>query len=54
MGRDRQGRRRLTEIAVLGRDRDGWVTSRTAWHVGLGFGCGLDDLAELIAARESR
>lgn len=54
VGRDRQGRRRLTEIAVLGRDRDGWVTSRTAWHVGVGFGRGLDDLAELIAARESR
>ncbi len=32
MGRDRDGRRRLAEIAVLRRGPDGWVTALTAWH----------------------
>ncbi|MGU3502208.1 TadA family conjugal transfer-associated ATPase [Mycobacterium sp. C31M] len=54
VGRDRRGRRRLTEIAVLARAADGWVTARTAWHADRGFGCGMDCLQHLIDARVPR
>ncbi|TXI56037.1 conjugal transfer protein TrbB [Mycolicibacterium mageritense] len=51
VGRDGSGRRRLAEIAVLGRGADGSVHVRTAWHVDSGFGCGAEHLKTLIAER---
>lgn len=53
VGRDRHGARRLSEIAVLGRDADGWVRARTAWHVGRGFDCGMAQLRALLDGREA-
>lgn len=50
-GRDGAGRRRLDEIAVLQRADDGLVAAVTAWHADRGFSCGMDRLAELLAAR---
>lgn len=51
VGRDRDGRRRLSEIAVLQRGRDGHVRAETAWHVERGFGCGAEQLRAMIAVR---
>ncbi|BDY27548.1 MULTISPECIES: TadA family conjugal transfer-associated ATPase [Mycolicibacterium] len=51
VGRDGAGRRRLAEIAVLGRGADGSVHVRTAWHADNGFGCGAEHLKTLIAER---
>ncbi len=49
--RDRDGRRHLSEIAVLRRAPDGTVTAVTAWHVDRGLGPGRPALGELLAAR---
>lgn len=52
--RDRAGHRRLTEIAVLGRGPDGWVTARSAWHADRGSGCGAQALNDLLDERSRR
>lgn len=52
--RDRAGRRRLTEIAVLGRGPNGWVTARSAWHADRGSGCGAQALNDLLDERSRR
>jgi len=49
--RDRSGRRRLTEIAVLRRSDDGRVRAFTAWHGDDGWGCGADYLHQLLRER---
>lgn len=54
VGRDPVGRRRLTEIAVLSRARDGWVVARTGWHADHGFGCGAETLNDLLDVRSRR
>lgn len=54
VGRDPDGRRRLTEIAVLHRAPDGWVIARTAWHADHGFGSGADTLDDLLDERSRR
>jgi pilus assembly protein CpaF len=51
--RDHAGRRRLSEIAVLGTAGDGRVRAVTAWRVGAGFDRGVDDLRELVRERRS-
>lgn len=48
--RDRTGRRRLGEIALLRRGPDALVAAQTAWHVQTGAGPGLPALRELLAA----
>lgn len=50
VGRGRDGRRRLAEIAVLECDR-GVLQVRTAWHADDGMGCGADQLHRLVAQR---
>jgi pilus assembly protein CpaF len=54
VGRDRAGKRRLSEIAVLRPDRGGLVGAVSAWHVDNGFGSGADDLMALLAQRGAR
>jgi pilus assembly protein CpaF len=49
--RDRTGRRRLTEIAVLRRGNGGGVEVATAWHADNGFDCGANHLSSLIRER---
>ncbi|KUI22851.1 hypothetical protein AU193_09435 [Mycobacterium sp. GA-1285] len=49
--RDRAGRRRLSEIAVLTAGADGRVRALTAWRLGHGFGCGAQRLSDLIRER---
>jgi pilus assembly protein CpaF len=49
--RDRAGRRRLGEIAVLRRDNTGLVGVVTAWHVENGLGSGADALMALLGDR---
>jgi pilus assembly protein CpaF len=51
VGRDRDGRRRLGEIAVLQRGPDGLVGARTAWHAERGIDGGMDDLRVMLAER---
>ncbi|MGW0159909.1 TadA family conjugal transfer-associated ATPase [Mycobacterium sp. NPDC003323] len=51
VGRNRNGDRRMTEIAVLTRGPGGLVTARTGWHVDRGFDSGFDDLSRLLAER---
>jgi pilus assembly protein CpaF len=51
VARDRSGRRRLTEIAVLCLAADGRVQVQTAWHADRGTGCGADLLQTLLAER---
>lgn len=48
--RDSNGRRRLSEIAVLRRGQT-LATAVTGWHVGRGMGSGAEDLQRLIAER---
>ncbi|MGU3651194.1 TadA family conjugal transfer-associated ATPase [Mycolicibacterium sp. A43C] len=48
VGRDRDGIRRVREIAVVERDHDGWVGARTAWQLRHGFGDGIDALRHLL------
>jgi pilus assembly protein CpaF len=54
VGRDRGGRRRLTEIAVLRRGPDGWVAADTAWHAEGGFCAGAQPLTALLNERSPR
>ncbi len=49
VGRDRNGKRRLGEIAVLRPGEDGRVRVATAWHADRGFDCGSDYLRNLLA-----
>jgi pilus assembly protein CpaF len=49
--RDRSGRRRLTEIAVLRRGDEGRVEVITAWHTDDGWGCGAEYLRQLLHRR---
>ena len=51
VARDRTGKRRLAEIAVLRRDSGGLVGVATAWHVESGFGVGAEDLMRLLTQR---
>jgi pilus assembly protein CpaF len=51
VGRDRDGKRRLNEIAVLRPNGDGLVGVTTAWHADTGTGSGADDLTALLTAR---
>jgi pilus assembly protein CpaF len=51
VGRDRGGRRELSEIAVLRRGPDGVVEARSAWHAAHGSGGGMAQLTELLAHR---
>jgi pilus assembly protein CpaF len=52
VSRDRTGRRRLSEIAVLQCRDGGRVRATTAWHADTGFGCGAGHLTALLRARE--
>ena len=54
VGRDRAGKRRLTEIAVLRRNGDGTVGVTSAWHVDDGFGRGADVLMAMLHERGVR
>lgn len=54
VGRDREGVRRLAEIAVLDRGADGLVAAHTAWHVDRGNGPGMARLEQLTTARCDR
>ncbi len=49
--RARDGRRYLSEVAVLHRVGDGTVAAVTAWQVDRGAGPGMAALRELLAAR---
>ena len=51
VGRDRDGARRLSEIAVLRPGEDGRVRVATAWHADSGFDCGADYLSGLVRDR---
>ena len=51
VGRDRDGRRRLSEIAVLRAGQDSRVQVATVWHVDSGFDCGADHLRRLVRDR---
>lgn len=51
VGRDRQGRRRLAEIAVLQRGVDGVLDVRTAWHADTGSASGAGILRRLLVER---
>jgi pilus assembly protein CpaF len=50
-GRDRDKRRRLSEIAVLRAGEDGRVRVATAWHVDTGFGSAAGDLRNMVRDR---
>lgn len=54
VGRGPGGRRRLTEIAVLDRGPQGWVSAQPAWHADRGPGCGAQQLEVLLDARSRR
>jgi pilus assembly protein CpaF len=51
VGRDRSGRRRLSEIAVLQRGVDGALDVLTAWHADTGFGTGAGILHRMLVER---
>ncbi len=51
VGRDRNGNRRLSEIAVLRRDGNGLVGAITAWNTDTGFGSGAEHLRSLLRGR---
>ncbi|WP_019972771.1 TadA family conjugal transfer-associated ATPase [Mycobacterium sp. 141] len=51
VGRDRGGRRRLREIAVLQRRVDGTFDVLTAWHADTGFGTGAHLLNRMLTER---
>ncbi|MGE2720224.1 TadA family conjugal transfer-associated ATPase [Mycolicibacterium celeriflavum] len=51
VARDREGTRRLGEIAVLTTETDGRVAASTAWRFGQGFGPGAQRLTDLIGER---
>ena len=52
VSRDRAGRRRLSEIAVLRTAEDGRVRATAAWRADAGFDCGAEHLRELIRVKE--
>ena len=49
--RDREGRRRLSEVGLLARGDDGRVRVVPCWDSHTGFGCGADALHSLMRAR---
>jgi pilus assembly protein CpaF len=49
--RGRDGRRRLSEIAVLQREQGGLVHAVTAWQADRGFDAGAEQLRALITSR---
>ncbi|OBG15742.1 conjugal transfer protein [Mycolicibacterium celeriflavum] len=49
--RDRAGKRRLSEVALLTAGTDGQVRVSTAWHFERGFGCGAGPLRDLLRQR---
>ncbi|KUH80083.1 MULTISPECIES: TadA family conjugal transfer-associated ATPase [unclassified Mycobacterium] len=49
--RDRAGKRRLSEVALLTAGVDGQVRVSTAWHLERGFGCGAERLRDLLRQR---
>lgn len=51
VARDRTGQRRLSEIGVLQRADDGRVRVLPCWHHASGFGCGADELRDMVRAR---
>jgi pilus assembly protein CpaF len=51
VSRDHDGRRRLSEIAVLSAAGDGRVRAVTAWRAGTGFDCGAERLRTLVRER---
>jgi len=51
VSRDLNGRRRLSEIAVLRRGDEDRVRVTTAWHARTGFGCGAEYLKDLLQDR---
>jgi pilus assembly protein CpaF len=51
VSRDRAGRRRLSEIGLLRRADDGRVRVLPCWHQDSGFGCGAEELRDLVRAR---
>jgi len=51
VGRNRSGKRRLDEIAVLRRSGSGLVGVVSAWCADSGFGSGADDLTSLLRQR---
>jgi pilus assembly protein CpaF len=51
VGRNRNGKRRLSEIGVLRRDGNGLVGAVTAWSADSGTGSGADDLSNLLHQR---
>ncbi|OBC04419.1 conjugal transfer protein [Mycobacterium sp. 852013-50091_SCH5140682] len=51
VGRDRHGRRRLAEIAVLQRGVDGILDVRTAWHADVGSASGAGVLRRMLVER---
>jgi pilus assembly protein CpaF len=53
VGRDRDGRRRLSEIAVLRRDQDGLVRAMTAWHADRGLCSGAAELTAMLGGRSA-
>ena len=52
VGRDREGRRRLDELAVLRRGADGLVNALPAWRADRGTDSGMADLEQLLTARK--
>ena len=48
VGRDREKRRRLSEIPVLRAGPDGRVRVATAWHMDSGFGLAAGDLRNML------
>jgi pilus assembly protein CpaF len=50
VARDRGGRRRLSEIAMLGHT-DGWVRAVTVWHADRGLTDGVAGLRRLLQSR---
>lgn len=51
VSRDREGRRRVSEMAVLKAGDDGRVRAITAWHIDSGFDCGAADLHNAVRQR---
>jgi pilus assembly protein CpaF len=51
VSRNRDGVRRLSEIAVLQHGVDGRVRVATAWHADTGFDCGRESLTTLLRSR---
>jgi pilus assembly protein CpaF len=54
VGRDRNGKRRLSEIGVVRRDGSGLVGVAIAWSADTGFGSGAEDLRDLLHQRGVR